>query len=80
MTYFTRALEVPSYNYERSLAVSQVFSSDYKKVVAGLRLKNDISINLALNSESGTFSYAVQTLDSNNDSIDLDTYGKQFKI
>ena len=76
MTYFSRALYISGSNFQKSLAVSQVFSSYYKRVVAGLRLKNDIYINLAINANNGTFSSAAQTVDSDNNSIDLFTHGK----
>ena len=76
MTYLSSALYVSGSNPERSLAVGQVFSKFYKKVVAGLRLQNEVYINFMLNANNGTISFVSQTVDSNNDVIDLETYGK----
>ena len=77
MTYFTRALYVSGPNPQRSVAVSQVFSSYFKRIIIGLRLENEICLTVSLNGNTGSFHFVVQTVDSNNNSIDFDTYGKQ---
>ena len=77
MTYFSSALSVSSQSPERSLSVAQTFSKYYKRVVAVLRLENEVCVNVILFAKNGTFNVVTQTVDSNNNSIDFDIYGKQ---
>ena len=80
MTYFSSALSVSSQSPERSLSVAQTFSTFYKRVVAVLRLENEVCVNFMINANNGTFNVVTQAVDSNNNSIDFDIFGKQIMM